>query len=61
MIARISWVGFNLGNYYRYTIMDVITQCGAREPCTYALGFDPKSYTEKDLESLLEDSNLDDD
>jgi hypothetical protein len=26
-----------------------------------ALGFDPKSYTDKDLESLLEDSNLSDD
>jgi hypothetical protein len=61
MIVRISWVSFNLGNCYRHTIMDDITQRRACEPCTYASGFDPKSYTDKDLESLLEDSNLSED
>jgi hypothetical protein len=41
--------------------MDDITQRQACEPCIYTLGFDPKSYTDKDLESFLEDSNLEDD
>jgi hypothetical protein len=55
----VDFVGlFNLGSCYKHTIMVDITQCRDYESCTYTLAFDPKLYTDKDLESLLEDSNL---